>query len=153
MASADQEAHAALVKACEQSDELRAAVDERSSPHGSTPAWLIEWEDPPEAVQRIQAVVRANTERLRELISERGWPGRSSVGDEGARAAWLIAHHADDLNLQRTAVDLLKRATESGDADIAQLELEDRVLLREGKPEKYGTHSGCRGDPPMPRLP
>jgi hypothetical protein len=37
----------------------------------------------------------ANTDRLRAITAEHGWPGRALVGEEGAEAAWLIAQHAD----------------------------------------------------------
>jgi hypothetical protein len=59
----------------------------------------------------------ANTDRLRAIIAEQGWPGRALVGDEGAEAAWLIAQHADrQLDFQREALALLERAVHDGDA-------------------------------------
>jgi hypothetical protein len=45
---------------------------------------------------------------LRESVRERGWPGRSEVGENGALALWLLAQHVD------------------------------RVLLAEGLPQEYG---------------
>ena len=49
-----------------------------------------------------------NTDRLRRILSQRGWPGKSLVGEQGAHDAWLIAQHADqDPAFQREALDLL----------------------------------------------
>jgi hypothetical protein len=154
MAAADQAAFKNLDKACAESDELRARVTSRSDPISSTPAWLVEWtDDPPVVIALIQAVVHRNTQRMRQVIQHVGWPGRGIVGEEGAAAAWLIVHHADDLDLQRSCLPLLARAVEEGDAPSTHLEwLTDRVLLREGRPEMYGTHAGSRGDPPVSVL-
>ncbi len=88
--------------------------------------------------QRIDV---ANTDRLREIVSQYGWPGRSLVGDEGAHNAWLIAQHADrQLDFQREALELLADAVRRGDAakrDLAYLT--DRVRMNEGREQVYGT--------------
>jgi len=88
--------------------------------------------------QRIDV---ANTDRLREIVSQYGWPGRSLVGEKGAHHAWLIAQHADrQLDFQREALELLADAVGRGDAaqrDLAYLT--DRVRMNEGREQVYGT--------------
>ncbi len=88
-----------------------------------------------------QRVDVANTARLREIISQHGWPGRSLVGNEGAHHAWLIAQHADrQLDFQREALELLAEAVSRGDAaqrDVAYLT--DRVRMNEGREQVFGT--------------
>ena len=149
MAAEDQAAFAQLEQACAASDELRAEVDARSAAGSSSPAWPVEWEDAPDPIRHIQEVVQRNTDRMRTIVREHGWPGRHLVGTDGASAAWLLVHHADDLAFQRACLPLLTRAVDAGDATRAQLEwLTDRVLLRGGEREAYGTHSGDRGAPP-----
>lgn len=37
----------------------------------------------------------AKTAWLRAIVRRRGWPAKSSIGEDGARAAWLIAQRAD----------------------------------------------------------
>ena len=72
--------------------------------------------DPQTALEGRRVDV-ANTDRLREIVSQHGWPGRSLVGDEGAHNAWLIAQHADrQLDFQREALELLADAVRHGDA-------------------------------------
>ncbi len=51
------------------------------------PYVLLEWsplEDAPASARRVVDVVRAHTARLRGIVSEHGWPGRSLVGEDGA---------------------------------------------------------------------
>jgi hypothetical protein len=86
----------------------------------------------------------ANSDRLRAIIAEHGWPGRALVGDEGAEAAWLIAQHADhQLDFQREALGLLERAVHCGDAPASHLAyLTDRVRMNEGRPQLFGTQVG-----------
>jgi hypothetical protein len=83
----------------------------------------------------------ANTDRLREIVAARGWPGRALVGDRGADDAWLIAQHADrQLDSQRLFLESLRGAVEAGDAPAEHLAyLIDRVAMNEGGPQRYGT--------------
>ena len=88
----------------------------------------------------------ANTAWLMAIVEQVGWPGHSLVGEDGARAAWLFAQHAD-LNppFQRRCLELLRHAVESGEASPADLaHLTDRVLLASGEPQLYGTQVTVR---------
>jgi hypothetical protein len=89
-------------------------------------------------IARVRAV---NTDRLREIVAEIGWPGRALVGEEGAEHAWLIAQHADhQLDSQRVFLEALVRAVEAGDAPARHAAfLTDRVSVNEGRPQRYGT--------------
>ena len=81
-----------------------------------------------------------NTKRLTEIVDKHGWPTISLVGKDGANAAWLLVQHADkDPKFQRKCLDLMTSASK---ADVSQIEvayLTDRVLLAEGKKQRYGT--------------
>ena len=64
-------------------------------PDGTNLPWsLAVWErsPTPKAVDRLLETNRRNTARLREIVDEHGWPGRSVVGKLGADAAWLLLH-------------------------------------------------------------
>src|SRR5262249_11164957 len=90
---------------------------------------------------RMEEVHKRNAARLKEIIAEHGWPGRSLVGEDGAVAAWFIAQHAiGDPTFQRRAMELLRQAHSNGEASaIAIAFLEDRVCMYEGRPQIYGT--------------
>lgn len=87
-----------------------------------------------------------NLSWLRQVIAEVGWPGTSIAGADGARAAWLLAQHADrDPAFQRQCLGLLTAAVGQGEASAAELAyLTDRVLLAEGQPQVYGTQAQWR---------
>jgi hypothetical protein len=84
---------------------------------------------------------RRHTTRMREILAEYGWPGRTLVGVDGAHAAWLLVQHADhDLAFQRECLVRLDAAVDAGEAEAADCAyLEDRVAVAEDRPQRYGT--------------
>ncbi|HEY0099687.1 MAG TPA: DUF6624 domain-containing protein [Pyrinomonadaceae bacterium] len=90
---------------------------------------------------RMRRVHERNNSRLREIVAQHGWPGRSVVGEDGCEAAWLVVQHAVlEPEFQRECLGLLERAVASGEAQGWQLAyLTDRVLMYEGKAQIYGT--------------
>jgi hypothetical protein len=117
-----------------------AAEDQRIRTPPSDPTEFVRFLSVAERMEAARVDV-ANTDRLRAIIAEHGWPGRMLVGDEGAEAAWLIAQHADhQLDFQREALALLERAVHDGDAPASHLAyLTDRVRMNEGRPQLFGT--------------
>ena len=99
------------------------------------------------AVARLREIDSDNTSWLRQVLQQRGWPGRSMVGDGGARAVWLLAQHADaDPTFQAKCLPLLAAAVEVGEAAPASLAyLDDRVRVGRGEPQRYGTQ-GADGE-------
>lgn len=88
----------------------------------------------------MQAVHNAHAERLAALIAEHGWPGYTLAGEDGARAAWLIAQHAIGTpDLQRGFLRELAAAVERHEASALQLAyLTDRIRFNEQRPQRYG---------------
>jgi hypothetical protein len=80
---------------------------------------------------------------IAQILAQRGWPGRSTVGADGADAAFLLVQHADgDTALQVRALPLLARAFRAGEADGQQYALlTDRVASARGLPQVYGTQA------------
>ena len=88
----------------------------------------------------------ANQKRLTELVDLHGWPKQSVVGQEGAMTAFLIVQHATDLNYQLKYIEAIREATRTGEASKQSFALlEDRVLLRQGKPQRYGSQVETKG--------
>ena len=98
--------------------------------------------------ESVASVDAGNLLWLKKVVAEIGWPGRSEVGEDGARAAWLLAQHADrDPVFQRECLDLMTEAAAKGEASTAHLAyLTDRVLLAEGQVQEYGTQVSVRTD-------
>ena len=86
-------------------------------------------------------VDRDNTAWLKKMVAEKGWPTRSMVGEDGSKAAFLIAQHATlDPGFQEQVLAQVQAALEQKEADPADFALlKDRVLLHQGKPQLYGT--------------
>lgn len=81
----------------------------------------------------------ANIRRLEAIIAEFGWPLRSVVGDEAAAAAFFILQHAD-LARQKKYLPLARVAVAAKEMKGSHLALlEDRILLREGGKQIYGS--------------
>jgi hypothetical protein len=82
---------------------------------------------------------KANIERLVEIIEHHGWPGLGMVGEKASNGAFLVLQHAD-LPLQEKFLPMLREAKEAGEmkGEVVAL-LEDRVLMRQGKKQIYGS--------------
>jgi hypothetical protein len=89
----------------------------------------------------MEAVHRRNAARLRAIVEQIGWPGRSAVGEDGAHAAWLVLQHAiGEPAMMRGMLPALERAAASGEASTVDLAmLVDRIRVLEGRPQRYGT--------------
>jgi hypothetical protein len=103
----------------------------------------------------MQAVHDKNAARLTEIIERYGWPGRGLVGEDGARAAWLVLQHAiGHPDLQRKGLVLLQAAGARGDVPAVEAALlEDRIRFFEGRPQKYGTQFDWDEDGRLGPLP
>jgi hypothetical protein len=90
---------------------------------------------------RMQDIDTGNTARMKEIIKQFGWPGPELVGEDGAEAAFLLVQHAE-YAFQKAMLPLVRdayRAHKLSGQDYALLL--DRVLVREGKPQVYGTQA------------
>ena len=86
----------------------------------------------------MEAVHRANASRLRELVTQFGWPGRNLVGDDAASAAWRIVQHAiSEPAFMREMFVVLSNAPDVSKAEVAKLE--DRIRVFEGRAQRFGT--------------
>ncbi len=92
--------------------------------------------------RKMYSVDTANTATLKRIINRYGWPGRKLVGRKGIEAAFLILQHSPDTLFQRACLPLLQNAYEHDQVPgEAVALLTDRVLVREGKPQLYGTQA------------
>lgn len=93
----------------------------------------------PSVVPEMQAIDAANRARLKQIISRYGWPTSEWAGRDGVHAAFLIVQHAD-LEWQKQMLPLIEESVRRGDLEAKNLALlTDRLLVREGRPQRYGT--------------
>lgn len=82
----------------------------------------------------------ARTRRLREIVERYGWPTAAGAGPEAANAAFSILQHSPEHEFQKSMVPLLEDLARKGAMPSpAVAMLVDRVLVQEGKRQRYGT--------------
>lgn len=96
---------------------------------------------------------KKNTARMKEIVKNYGWPGKTLVGKDGAFAAWLLVQHADlDLKFQKKALSLMEVAVQRGDAGKKEFAyLIDRVRVNSDKPQVFGTQFFRKDGKMIPR--
>lgn len=90
------------------------------------------------AYARMQAADAENQRMVAELL-EQGWP--EGLSEEANETIWLVIDHAG-LGMQRRWMPLVKQQMEAGrvsKSDYATLL--DRILMREKRPQRYGTQT------------
>ena len=82
---------------------------------------------------------RINKKEVVDILDTHGWVGMSKVGGKANMALWLVVQHAP-LDVQETYLPLLQESVaerESSGRHLAMLE--DRILMRRGSPQVYGS--------------
>jgi hypothetical protein len=119
-------------------DELLRMVEEDQAARRAAAA--TNFKDPA-ALERMKVIDVRNTARMKQIIAQEGWPTKTLVGEKASRGAFLLVQHADlDPAFQKECLPMLEKAVAAGEAtakDVAYLT--DRVLVAEGKPQRYGT--------------
>lgn len=97
-------------------------------------------------IDETGALSKTQVERLREIIKEFGWPGRSMVGPQAANSAWLIAQHGGKEFLHEV-LPLMKQAVDKGELPGASYALSvDRTRIQDGLKQLYGSQFDTKGD-------
>lgn len=96
--------------------------------------------------QRALMTDSLNLVLVDEILSQHGFPRKEQVGDFANQAAWLVFQHAD-LEYQKRFLPQLEAAVSRGDiAPVFLALLRDRIDVREGRPQRYGTQIDGKGN-------
>ncbi len=89
----------------------------------------------------MEAVHLENAALLEHALDDIGWPGRDALGEDAARAAFLILQHAISRpDLQRLGLALILDAIPLGHANALDAAyLADRIAMFEGGEQTFGT--------------
>ena len=80
-----------------------------------------------------------NLKLLDSIVCKSGWPGIDAVGQRASLAAFLIVQHAE-LAVQETYLPTLQKAATSKQAEPSQVAtLEDRINVRNQRPQRYAS--------------
>lgn len=83
-----------------------------------------------------------NLIKVTAILDTRGWLGEDVIGQQGNTALFLVIQHAD-ITTQVKYLPMMREAVKNGRANASSLALlEDRVALRQGKMQIYGSQVG-----------
>lgn len=83
-----------------------------------------------------------NLVKVTKILDEKGWLGTDIIGPEGNSTLFLVIQHSD-LASQEKYLPMMRTAVLKGKANASNLALlEDRVALRKGKKQIYGSQVG-----------
>lgn len=83
-----------------------------------------------------------NLIKIVKILDEKGWVGKDKVGAQANQTLFLVIQHSD-LKIQQKYLPMMKEAVKKGNANSSSLALlEDRIALREGKKQIYGSQIG-----------
>ena len=93
--------------------------------------------------QRAMDTDSTNLQLVSRILSETGYPRKSKVGGFATQTVWTIIQHSD-LGRIKQFLPQLEEAVRRGDLAPAYLAAtKDRIDIREGRPQKYGTQFNC----------
>lgn len=82
-----------------------------------------------------------NQEKIIEIISKYGYPGKSLVGEPSNETAWYVIQHSQYIE---NYFPIIKKAGEEGELPNRLVAMmEDRLLMNKGEEQLYGTQ--CYG--------
>lgn len=80
-----------------------------------------------------------NQVRVRAILKQYGYPGKSLVGTPTNEAAWSVIQHSQDI---KTYLPLIRTAAKRGELPFYLYgQMLDRQLMRDGKEQLYGTQA------------
>lgn len=92
-------------------------------------------------IRQMRDVDHKDTERMKWIVREFGWPTPEMVGAEAANNAWLLVQHADaDRPFQKKCLALIEPLAKSHVIEGRYYAyLFDRVQTGDGKLQRFGT--------------
>ncbi len=128
--------------------ELKAASPEIAALQATLKEMVIEDQAvrtvKPISAQQLKQVDEKHYAEIKRIHQRYGWPRISLVGKEAAHDYWLLVQH-QKLEFQQQVLPEMERAVKEGEASRVDLTyLYDRVMVREGKPQHWGTQTSCQ---------
>ena len=87
-----------------------------------------------------------NLLKVKKILDEKGWVGKDKVGAQANSALFFVIQHSD-LETQKKYLPMMKAAVTKGNATPSSLALLiDRIEIREGRKQIYGSQIGTNPD-------
>jgi hypothetical protein len=93
-------------------------------------------------ISKMMETDDSNTKFVTGVLDKYGWLGMDEIGRKANSTLFLVIQHAD-IEVQEKYLPMMRDAVEEGKARASSLALlEDRVSLRNGQPQIYGSQIG-----------
>lgn len=90
-------------------------------------------------LQKIQENDSTNFQRVKEIIKEYGYPGKTLVGEPANQAAFYVIQHSKEINAY---LPLIRKAADQKEISFTlYANMLDRSLVMKGKEQLYGTQT------------
>jgi hypothetical protein len=90
---------------------------------------------------RKEIIDSRNSEQMKRIIKDYGWPGPELVGWDGTEAAFILVQHASH-SFQKQWLPLMEKEFKAGKLSGPNFALFlDRVLAEDGRPQLYGSRA------------
>jgi len=95
----------------------------------------------PDGFKEMMEIDHRDTERMKWIVKEFGWPTPEMVGREASANAWLLVQHADaDLPFQQRCLELIEPLARTHVIPGSNyVYLFDRVRVNTGRIQRFGT--------------
>jgi len=95
----------------------------------------------PKAVQTLLSVDADNLRWFKQQVADHGFPTVEEVGTDGVGDAFTLVQHADsDPDFQQQMLETMRARLAAGGIKKSEVAmLTDRVLVAQGKPQRYGS--------------
>ncbi len=135
-ANLDKELVAILEKIYEEDQKFRMKINEIEQKYGrKSEEMKAHW-------KIINEKDSINLIKVKKILDERGWLGSDIIGEKGNTTLFLVIQHSD-IETQIKYLPIMRDAVKKGNARPSDLALlEDRILLRQGKKQIYGSQIG-----------
>lgn len=88
---------------------------------------------------QIEETDSLNLKEVEKILDEHGWLGADIIGEQGNKTLFLVIQHSD-LETQLNYLPMMREAVQLGNAQKIDFALfEDRILMRQGKRQIYGS--------------
>lgn len=139
-ANYDKPLQAGLLQILEDDQKFRKQIGEIENKYGFQSKEMQElWE-------KMAEMDSINLIKVKAILDKQGWVGPDKVGEQANQALFLVIQHAD-LTTQQKYLPIMREAVKDKRASGSSLALlEDRVALREGRKQIYGSQIGRDND-------
>jgi len=96
-------------------------------------------------VRQMQEIDSLNRYQVTAILEEYGWLSKSKIGEKASDAIFYAVQHAEP-DLMKAHLPELKKLARRKEAKATHAAMmEDRILMYEGKKQKYGTQATSTG--------